>query len=167
MTTFVIGDTHFSHANLLRFKQRDGVTPVRDFVNVQHMNEHICDMWNSTVGEKDTVWHLGDVYWEDGWKYLKRLKGIKHLIIGNHDNIKSPNLYNAFRKIKVTHKWNELGVILSHYPLHASVFDDKIKTNVHGHIHSNDWMTEGDARYVNVSVEVTDYTPVEIVEAIL
>lgn len=44
--------------------------------------------WNRIVKNEDVVYHLGDVafmYWADLTKFMGRLNGNIHLILGNHD----------------------------------------------------------------------------------
>lgn len=58
---FFISDTHFSHARILEFESDDG-RPVRSgFSSVEEMDEAMIERWNSVVGPKDKVYHLGDV----------------------------------------------------------------------------------------------------------
>ena len=35
--------------------------PRDGFDNVDHMDQHMMDMWNETVKPEDTIYHLGDV----------------------------------------------------------------------------------------------------------
>lgn len=171
---FVISDTHFNHANILDFKQEDG-RKVRDFESVDEMNETIIDSWNEVVRDMDIVYHLGDVFFHQTQpvpihEILSRLKGRKRLILGNHDNGKSNHLQTYFQKIMVWRMFPEFGALLTHVPVHhgtlaekrfkGSRFNDEM-INVHGHLHANNI---DDARYVNVSVEQIDYTPISIEE---
>lgn len=50
---FFTSDTHFNHANIIRFCNRP-------FKDVSHMNEAIISNWNRVVGPEDIVFHLGD-----------------------------------------------------------------------------------------------------------
>jgi calcineurin-like phosphoesterase family protein len=47
-------------------------------------------------------------------------------------------------------------MILSHCPIHESEIG-RFAKNIHGHVHEN---TLEDSRYINVSCEAVDYTPV-------
>ncbi len=51
------------------------------------MNEAMISAWNKRVTGKDTVYIAGDMFFrcEDPESILKRLKGKKRLILGNHD----------------------------------------------------------------------------------
>ncbi len=161
MTIFVISDTHFGHANILNFKNGDG-SHVRNFTSVEEMNEHMVERWNSVVGDSDIVYHLGDVYFGNGYQHLYRLKGRKRLVLGNHDNPKNEHIQKNFQKIMVWRMFPEYNATLSHIPLHVSSLH-KTKYNVHGHVHRNSLPDEA---YRNVSVEVIDFTPVPLLECL-
>ena len=51
--TFFTSDTHFNHANIIKFCNRP-------FKDVEQMNETLIANWNRTVGIDDTVFHLDD-----------------------------------------------------------------------------------------------------------
>lgn len=159
--TFLISDTHFSHANILNFKESDG-SPCRDFSSVQEMDETMVDNWNRVVKPEDKVYHLGDVCFKNAHlEILSRLNGTKVLIKGNHDNLKPAQYLKYFKDIRSY--WVLDKFVLSHIPLHtASVL--RWKANIHGHLH-NDVITYNsgytvDSRYINVCVERINYTPV-------
>jgi calcineurin-like phosphoesterase family protein len=86
-------DTHFNHLNILKFQKERreamGITDdMSDTEKLHKHNEWIINMWNMTVKKEDHIYILGDVSFgttEETRKILERLKGHKHLIIGNHD----------------------------------------------------------------------------------
>lgn len=168
---WVISDTHFGHANILNFTDSNTGALVRPgFSSAEEMDEHMVDRWNSTVKDEDIVYHLGDVYFDNGHTVLPRLKGRKRLILGNHDNAKSSHLQNHFQKISMWRMFPEFGLLLTHVPVHPSSLrvyaresdvDPVHKTflNLHGHIHQN---LSPDGPYRNMSVEAINYTPVNI-----
>ena len=159
-----ISDTHFNHEGILGFKDYIG-KPVREFANVNEMNEAMMDNWNSVVKPNDVVYHLGDVLFGENkvdWMEanFNKLNGTKHLILGNHDNPKF--LAPFFKSIAL---WKEFDTIVcSHSPLHPQTlaerhrFDDDI-LNVHGHIHTN---PSPEGPYKCVSVEQINYTPINM-----
>jgi calcineurin-like phosphoesterase family protein len=113
--TFVIADTHFNDANIIRFCHRP-------FSSVADMNSALIDNWNSVVEPCDTVWILGDFFkfeslcdypadefGRDVKDILHKLHGHKNLIKGNHD-IKSDSFY--------THHFD----FYSHYPILLNSF---------------------------------------------
>ena len=78
---FFTSDTHFNHANIIRFCNRP-------FKDVSHMNEAIISNWNRVVGPEDIVFHLGDFCLGGSAEWinvLNRLNGKIYLISGNHD----------------------------------------------------------------------------------
>jgi len=177
---WVISDTHFGHANILNFKDNDG-RPTRPFSSVEEMNETMVENWNSVVRPNDNVYHLGDVFFgsKDSFKELwPRLNGRKTLILGNHDNAyflsgkyerktkKGKTIEEKyFRDILLFKQFGRF--ILSHTPLHPSTFQERHRCgrenmiNIHGHIHQN---PSPEGPYKCVSVEQTNYTPVDIFE---
>ncbi len=78
---FFTADTHFGHANILKLCNRP-------FNTIEEMNETMICKWNSRVSGNDTVYIVGDMFFRcsDAETILKRLKGKKRLIIGNHDS---------------------------------------------------------------------------------
>lgn len=154
---WVISDTHFGHENIIKYCKRP-------FSSVWQMNETMIQNWNAVINPEDIVYHLGDVGMSlpgsELHDILKRLKGRKRLILGNHDDGKSAVIQNNFQKIVVWRMFREFGVLLSHVPVHEGTLNpEKCPVNVHGHIHNN---VINDKRYVNVSVEQTGYMPVNL-----
>lgn len=162
-TDFFVSDTHFYHGNSLKFLRADGVTRMRpEFETVEEMNEHMVDRWNSVVGRKDTIYHLGDfAMGTSAWvfKILDRMNGRKILLKGNHDKAR-PSIYlRYFHDVRGSMNRKTPGgvkVIFTHYPVHPTSLYKAV--NVHGHIHEK--TIPDDPRYINVSVERTDYTPI-------
>ncbi len=76
--TLFTADTHFNHANIIRFCRRP-------FSDVVEMNEAMIERWNARVGERDLVYHLGDLAWGDWGPLLDRLNGDIILVMGGHD----------------------------------------------------------------------------------
>lgn len=160
---FVVSDTHFGHANMLKFTDSTTGSRIRpQWETVEDMNEHMIDRWNSVVRDQDIVYHLGDVYFAQGKEILPRLRGRKRLILGNHDNGKDQNLHRHFEKILVWRMFPEFNCLLTHVPVHESTLF-KVEYNLHGHIHQQVSPT---AQHINCCVEVQDYTPRSIEELV-
>ena len=156
----MISDTHFGHANVLKFTDNNGnLIRGSRFSSLEEMDEHIVDSWNSVVKDGDKVYHLGDVYFGQGHQVLHRLRGQKRLILGNHDNGKDQNLLSNFSKIQVWRMFPELNMLLTHVPVHPDSLEYKVQWNVHGHLHQH---LVNDNRYFNASVEQLAYTPINI-----
>jgi calcineurin-like phosphoesterase family protein len=157
---FVVSDTHFGHVNILSFK--DSVDkPIRQgFNDVDHMNEMMIHNWNSVVTPEDKVYHLGDVFFgpkDKADEILSRLNGKKRLILGNHDDAKSPVLQKHFQKIMMWRIFKEFSTVLSHVPLHETTLKEGSQFNVHGHIHQNQSPSN---HHICACVEHINYTPV-------
>jgi len=167
---WVISDTHFNHAPILKFKDYAGLPPRGEFDNVDQMNQCMLDNWASVVKPNDTVIHCGDVlFGENKVEWLEanfaKLPGKKRLVLGNHDNVKF--LAPFFKDIQL---WIQMDkFILTHTPLHPTTlaeshrFDAEGMLNVHGHIHSN---PSPEGPYKCVCVEQINYTPVNLEELI-
>lgn len=81
MDTWFISDTHFGHANIIKYSNRP-------FKDVDEMNEMMIQEWNKLVKPTDEVYHNGDFAFLQLPKLktlLWRLNGILHLQLGNHD----------------------------------------------------------------------------------
>lgn len=155
-----ISDTHFFHTNMLKFVDDKGHR-IRPFDSLEDMHELMIKNWNSVVGPNDYVYHLGDVTFQYHGAFnnlMHRLNGDKRLIIGNHDKVKQAGLLNHFSKAMIWHGFKEEDFTATHFPHRLESLRDG-HFNVHGHIHQAHLE---DPHYINVSVEVRDYTPVHM-----
>lgn len=135
---WVISDTHFGHALMATTRGFGG--------DIEAHDKALFDAWNATVALHDTVWHLGDVYFREGHKWLHRLHGDKRVCLGNHDAQKAEVLAHNFKLYGMV---EVRGVLLSHMPVHEGQLR-RFRLNIHGHTHA---ARLPDARYVPVSVE--------------
>lgn len=171
---WVISDTHFQHANILTFTERETGKFVRGhmFDNVDQMDQCMIDNWNSVVKPGDKVYHLGDVFFGSKDTFIplwKKLNGQKRLILGNHDDAKFFAKHELVSKIDMWRMFPEFGLLFSHVPLDPSALfrgpngykDAEMLLNVHGHIHQNPSPTE---HHRCVCVEQINYTPINIEE---
>lgn len=139
------------------------------------------EAWEAMIGEEDEVWHLGDLVlasWRWGAVLTERIKRLpgnpKRLIRGNHDYLSSAKFFvdlgfSLYKKPQLLYV-NGQRVVLSHTPYTGEIAFD---INLHGHIHSNAYpshMAKLPAtilgKYRNLSVEVTDYKPVTLEDAV-
>ena len=170
---WLISDTHFFHANILKFTDDEG-NLIRGalFSSVEEMNQCMLDNWNSVVKPGDKVYHLGDVMMGDKTEFKRfwaKLNGSKRLIVGNHDDIKWMAQNELFAKIHMWRMFTEFGLLLTHVPIHESGLRRGAPTdetapmllNIHGHIHQNPSPTE---HHRCVCVEHINYTPINIEE---
>lgn len=146
---YIISDLHFGHKNLAVH---------RGFKDAEEQDNLIIKNWNSVVGKNDTVWVLGDIGMESCAFYplLDILNGKKKVLLGNHDLPKHvPELLKYVENVGAMVKYK--GYILTHCPIHP-VEMEHFNINIHGHVHEN---TLDDDRYINVSCEALNYTPME------
>lgn len=158
---FFIGDTHFHHANILKFTDKFE-RPLRVFSSIEEHDEYLVDTWNRVVGKRDTVFHLGDAVFGSNLSVIGRLNGTKHLILGNHDKRKPREYANYFSKLWGMKPY-KYGIVMAHAPIHPSSLEYRFEWNVHGHVHMHD---VDDLRYMNVSAEAIDYEPISLDELI-
>ena len=137
---------------------------------------------NSKIGKNDTIVILGDVGDTD---WVKKIRGYKVLIQGNHDvgasKYRKTEWYDGkeeyekvvkpdipFKYLKNNHLFDEVyegclmisdKIILSHEPV-----DFKYALNIHGHDHSM-W-SKNDERHLNVCAEHINYTPISLKEVV-
>ena len=159
--SYIISDTHFGHNNIIGFCDRP----------LNHEDVIIAN-WRNTVGEYDPIFHLGDVAFGnkknvyDWAKMIYDLPGVKYLIKGNHDHSSSMKIYKGiFRIIEpFVQDFSGTRIYFSHYPDHPTT--EQWDINIHGHIHNNPLHSKFTPNvnpnkiYRNVSVEVTNYTPI-------
>lgn len=164
---FFCSDHHFYHQNILTFKRDDG-TPLREFQDVNHMNEIMVQRHNERVRPNDKVYFLGDVTMSRnarGLEILGRMNGEKVLIKGNHDLCKPQQYLQYFKDIRGSHQFD--GMILTHIPIHPDSLA-RWGLNVHGHLHYQvvrlPLSQIPDRRYYNVSMERINYTPISLEE---
>ena len=166
--TFFTSDTHFNHANIIRFCNRP-------FKDVEQMNEVMITNWNNAISKDDTVFHLGDFCLGGAaeWtKILDRLNVKIYLIMGNHDlkNIRQ-GFISRFEHVAMQMRI-EIGkkrIYLCHYPFLC--FEGSYKDDVwqlFGHVHtrrSNSGIDAGRLQYLyptqyDVGVDNNNFTPV-------
>jgi calcineurin-like phosphoesterase family protein len=135
LKTFFISDTHFSHDKVIDFCDRP-------FQSVEEMDEGLIEIWNQTVGKKDTVHHLGDFCFGNSQRWveiLKRLNGKIILYKGNHDYSKDikeaqkENLLHEVHTVGDYFKTHKQQLWLTHYPMEIGMRPRK--WSIHGHIH--------------------------------
>lgn len=160
--TWFIGDTHFGHANILKYE-----FVARPFATLEEMHEVMIERWNSVVKKGDKVFHLGDVaFGANNLQILNRLNGGKRLILGNHDRYNTAIYLDYFHIVHGVLFWNNC--VLTHVPVHPNQLEHRSEFNIHGHLHSKYVECESsdgsvfipDKRYINVSCEHNNLTPI-------
>lgn len=165
--TWVAADHHFGHKNILNFMDDKGAL-IRGsrFKDIEEHDEMLIKWHNDIVDPRDRVYLLGDVaISRKSVSTLGRLAGRLVLVKGNHDifNLKEYIPFVDDVRSCVVQKHPEGGkVILSHIPVHPDCLG-RFGTNIHGHLHQNKLK---DPNYICVSLEHTNYKPIEIHEAL-
>lgn len=165
---FLTSDLHFCH-------DRPFIWGCRGFESITQMNEQIIERYNSIVSNEDTVYILGDLVLSDieaGIKYVQRLNGQIHLILGNHDGTKKQKYYKEFcpNIISMSYaemiKYKKYHFYLSHYPTFVGNYDDKTPKqmilNLYGHTHQETNFFENNFQMYHVGVDSHSCYPIEI-----
>ena len=169
MALFFISDTHFDHANIIRYVNRP-------FRGVQEMNSTLFSNWAKTVSNDDEVYHLGDVALGRGRdsvasavSVLKSLPGKKYLVPGNHDK-HLDILQEAFEilpciaeiGVQPFRKQKKVVFQLCHYPLLSWDKANKGAIHLHGHVHGRAVWDKYVIRRIDVGVDAWGYAPVSV-----
>ena len=142
MRTFFTSDSHFGHDNIIRHCKR----PCREhpFQDGAQMDRALIDAWNSVVSPRDVVYHLGDFSLRPAETVnglLKKLHGIKHLIVGNHDRVDGVNGFRlqGWASMREMAKISVDGqsVFLCHYPMREWPGMWQGTVHLYGHVHGN------------------------------
>lgn len=157
---FYSADHHFGKGRIIELVGRP-------FGGVEEMDDALVKLHNERVERSDDVWFLGDFGHGDE-RYLSRvfnrLKGRKHLIVGNHDRKEVLRLnWSSAPKHKAVINDGGRTVVLSHYPERS--WDKMYRGSYHlfGHTHGK---LPGVGRSTDVGVDAWDYRPVTADEAI-
>lgn len=154
---FVTSDWHLAHSNIIHFETAR--TRLWGNKSIEDHDRDILDRYTSIVGDKDTVYFLGDIGWtEYSLEKVRCLPGNKILVLGNHDRFDLTLYLSAFSRVKA---YTVLGgCIATHIPLHPSSVS-RWKGNIHGHTHGKG---SPPGPYVSACVELWDFKPVLLEE---
>ena len=154
MTIFFTGDTHFGHANIIKYCNRP-------YSSVTEMNEMLIKNWNDTVDPTDTIYHVGDFAFDNNpHKFLVRLNGHKVLIKGNHDK----------KPVQVCPGWMQVAdykeikvegqtIILFHYSMRVWNKSGHGSWQLFGHSHGN-LPDDSKSLSIDVGVDCHGYHPI-------
>jgi calcineurin-like phosphoesterase family protein len=169
-----IADLHLSHEKMILGWAGDGKGPRSDFAStIEEHDEKLIERINAVVKPQDKLYILGDVALSKaGLDKVRLINGHKRLVLGNHDQ-DTPKRYAGYFDKVCGAKVLEPGLVLTHIPIHPACLNRKsMQVNVHGHMHDEQiplarstppmWGSESlpDPRYIGVSCEQVDYTPV-------
>lgn len=158
MKIYVTSDTHFNHANIIKYCNRP-------FKNIDEMNEMIIEKWNKIVDKDDIVYHLGDFGFgskESLQEIFNRLNEKKYLIMGNHD-------YRVGRQYYLELGFEEVykkEFILNNYIMtHKPKEINSSFINLYGHIHDKPVDTKyDDDNHICVCLDKTNFEPLLLIK---
>jgi calcineurin-like phosphoesterase family protein len=127
------------------------------------MDEELIKRWNARVAPSDLVYHLGDFAFTDHNPYLKRLKGQKHLILGNHDHSNRIKKTIGWASISnlATIRIGDTFIVLCHYGMRVWNRSHYGALHFYGHSHGS---LPGDSQCTDVGVDCWDFSPVRLPE---
>lgn len=159
-----LADLHHGHPKMINICGRPvpmieglniGVPEHKRKMSILHDDWLVRDVYNKYIDKKDEVYILGDVSMaprEHAEKFIDRLHGNKHLVLGNHcKNISHSTRFMDIRDIK-DFSYNRFGlnihIVLCHYPIAS--WNRKIHGSWHlyGHVHG---------RFATISPEIEKF----------
>ncbi|MBO7529019.1 MAG: metallophosphoesterase family protein [Bacteroidales bacterium] len=171
---YLTSDLHLYHKSF--------IYEPRGFHSAEEMNATIEKNWNELITDDDDVYILGDLIFkgennslDDAMKIVNRLKGKKHLILGNHDGSMKIELYKKEPSIVeiegAKYLWYKSHqYYLSHFPsITVDMEVEKPKdwiVNFFGHTHKKEKFYKGLPFMYNVSLDAHDNRLVSIDDAI-
>ncbi len=156
---WLTSDLHFNHANIIKFCNRPWQT-------VEEMNEGLIECWNAVVRPEDEVFVVGDFAFGSDMSAFARLRGNKHLIIGNHDekNKKVLQLPWASQHHIFRIKHEDARVIACHYPMETWAYAHRGALHIHGHCHGS--LKRQIPHRWDVGVDCRGFAPVAITDLV-
>jgi len=152
MNTVFWSDGHVDHLNACR---------QRGYETVAAFQEYYADTWCSVVTPRTKIFCVGDMaLTHEGLSFLKKLPGIKHLVLGNHDKERENDirdLLEVYDDVHGIYKHPRSPLYIAHCPSHPSQLRGRLM--VHGHSHRD---VIPDERYINVCFDLLPNGPVSI-----
>ena len=150
-TIFFIADTHFGHANIIKYCNRP-------FPSVDEHDECLIANWNSIVKIGDVVYHLGDfgLLPENRAREIRRrLNGNVFFIEGNHDKttFKIRDAFGWYNQVRSV-RFNGDEFFLSHYAHRVWNKSHHGVIHLYGHSH-NSLPDDPNSRSFDVGVDAT------------
>jgi calcineurin-like phosphoesterase family protein len=160
MKTFFTSDTHFGHANIIKYCKRP-------FSSTEEMDNALIHNWNSVVGPEDTVYHLGDFAVGGGpaAPYLRRLNGKIQFCLGNHDKRLMRSYLDSGWEFDIPHlrevTVDKQEIILCHYAMKVWNGSHKGHWQLYGHSHGT-LPDDPTTLSCDVGVDCWNYFPVSM-----
>jgi calcineurin-like phosphoesterase family protein len=161
MTIWFTSDTHFSHANIIKYCNRP-------FASVDVMDETLIKNWNDCIKYGDLVYFLGDFAFRRRQGLLSdlldRLNGNIYLIYGNHDDgpIRDMTKFKwqgYYKEIKI----GSYKIVLMHYAMRTWRASHHGSWHLYGHSHGTLKEDPG-SRSFDVGVDANNYKPISFEE---
>lgn len=158
MTIFFTSDTHFGHANIIKYCHRP-------FTTVEDMDAELILRWNEVVSDRDTVYHLGDFCLGNPTRYLRQLNGDIQFVRGNHDD----NLAKLYKnlpylrviKLPTLKDGHHISLTLCHYAMRSWQQSHYGHWHLFGHHHGN---LPAYGKSFDIGVDAWNFYPVSLVE---
>lgn len=169
MKIFFTADTHFGHANILKYCNRP-------FADINEHDEELIKRWNAKITKADTVYHLGDFSFCNPYNILRRLNFQQLIFIeGNHDK-EFNNFYRSLEDIKgirpnikkfkfLEAKINGIDFTLCHYAMRVWNKSHHGAYHLYGHSHGS-LADDPNSLSFDVGVDCHNYSPVSLEEVI-
>ena len=145
---FVYSDPHFNDEEIIQYRP--------NYIGDKKQVECI----NSKVGKKDVLFILGDI---GDAEFIKKIRGYKILIMGNHDKGKANYLKDDNNKYLFDEVYEGVVALNEKILLSHERVDLSFMFNIHGHDH---FSNHNDANHLNVCAEHINYTPISLKEII-
>lgn len=156
-----ISDLHLFHNNVTKSgKDFDN----RPYQNIEEMNADILKRWNDNVSNSDHVYICGDLIWkfnnenrDEAMRILNAMNGNLHLVLGNHDKVRSAIFKKRFEEIVFYKRIQDIldgkqvQVILSHYymPFYEGHYHDTVLIHGHSHVTEEAELERKISKYLN------------------
>ena len=155
---WVTSDTHFGHANIIKYCNRP-------FANTEEMDEALIENHNELVGPDDLYINLGDVAFTGTDRIsqiMNRLNGTKLLILGNHDHRKNLGAFfkQGIYEYLVLTRGKKERYVLMHYPIES--WDRKFYNVPHLHGHTHGTVDNTGLLRFDMGVDCWDMKPVNL-----
>lgn len=143
-SVYLVSDTHFNDSD--RKLMEYGISETEQLYLI-----------NECCKKNDTLIHLGDV---GDPEYIKKIKGYKVLLMGNHDSSAS-KMKEYFDEVYTGPLWIAEKLVISHEPLEIT-FGGTIPIcfNIHGHDHSG--LGYNDNCHLNIVQNLFGFFPLDL-----
>jgi calcineurin-like phosphoesterase family protein len=151
-------DPHYYHKNIIAYCNRPAL-------DVEEMNELLISNHNARVKPTDTVYFLGDIGFCSITKLkeiVSRLNGNKIHLLGNHDPDGPIEGFMETRIFDVV-QFNDVNVVLMHYPIEEWPGKERGYIHLHGHCHGSGRQVKN---RLDVGVDVQGMAPISLAEVL-